>query len=142
MKKLILLSISLMLFIGSTYAADRKHIKREQLPKAALKYVQENWNGTSIRHTTMITEGSMITYEVSLVDNTVILFNRDGALRNVKAAADGEISESAIPWGVRYYVKQNHRNHKVVAIEKHLDGYTVTLDNGKTVDCDLNGNVK
>lgn len=138
MKKLLILTLALVL-AGSAFATDRKNIKRDQLPKAALRYAQDNFNNVSIRNIVQITDGSKITYEVKLVDNTLIIFNRDGGVRSV--TADKEVAEGAIPWGVRYYVKKHHRGHKVTSVVKNLDGYTITLDNGKEVLCDLNGNV-
>lgn len=139
MKKLILLTLATMFLVGSAMATDRKTIKRDQMPKAALKYVQENFNNTSIRRTCQLVDGSKISYEVVLVDNTVIVFNRDGGVRSVKA--ETEVAEGAIPWGVRYYVKSHFRKHKVVSVVKNLDGYTIGMDNGRTIKCDLKGNV-
>ena len=139
MKKLILLTLTLLL-ATSVYAVDRKTIKRDRLPKAALQYVQDNFNNVSIRSTVQVTDGSLISYEVRMVDNTLIVFNRDGGVRSV--TAENEVAESAIPWGVRYYIKDHHKGHKVVSVVKHLNGYTITLDNDKQVKCDLNGNVK
>lgn len=138
MKKLIIIAL-LTLVTANVFAIDRKQIKRESMPKSALKYVQDNFNNVAIRSTVQVTDGSKISYEVRLVDETLIVFNRDGGVRSVKA--ETEVAEGAIPWGVRYHVKNHCKGHKVVQVVKTLEGYICTLDNGKEIKCDLNGNV-
>lgn len=134
MKKLILLALSILLLCGSSYAQMRQSIKRSSLPKSAVKYMQKNWNNVSPTKIVKISEGIDINYEVTLVDNTVIYFNRDGNWQSI--TAEKEIVKTAIPAGIRNYVSANAKGKKIVHMYKEENGYAVELDNGKKLHFD------
>ena len=136
MKKILLIAFCLLMGLG--VMAQERVIKREQLPEAARHFVMDNWNNVSISKARQVTEGYKISYKVILVDQTVIVFNRDGGWRSISATK--EVSESAIPASIRTYVAANHRNAKVLKMEKKSDGYEVILDNEKNLVFDLKGN--
>lgn len=140
MKKIILIALGMLVLCGTSFAQTKKIIKREQLPSAALQFIQHNWNNVSISRATMETEGYKVEYDVRLAGGTEIEFNRDGGWKEIESSK--EIPESAIPVGIRTYVRQHHRGHKVVKMEKKSYGYEVTLDNDREYTFDTDGNLK
>lgn len=140
MKRRLLLLLGMLLLVGTLWAQDCMQIKRSQLPQAARHYVMDNWNNVSITGVYQLIEGYTITYEVRLVDSTRIRFNRDGGWRNVTSAKP--IPQSAVPARIYKYVQTNHKGHAISTMTKRSDGYTVTLDEGKTLAFDLEGKLK
>ncbi|MCR5425001.1 MAG: PepSY-like domain-containing protein [Bacteroidales bacterium] len=138
MKKTLLIAIGVILLTGSICAQERHSIKRDQLPSAAMKYIQNNWNNVSPSKIIKITQGFDVAYEVTLVDGTLINFNRDGSWKDI--SADKEVTKSAVPAGIRRYVLENCPKYKIVRMDKETEGYKIHLSNGLEMRFDFQGN--
>lgn len=138
MKKTLFIVIGMMLLLGSAHAQDRHIIKRDQLPSAAMKYIQGNWNNVSPSKIIKITQGFDVAYEVTLVDGTLINFNRDGSWKDITSTK--EVVKSAVPAGIRRYVHENCPKYKIVRMDKESEGYKIRLSNGLEMRFDFQGN--
>ena len=70
MKKLILLTVSLFMGLGTIFAGHDHPIKVEQLPEKAQKFLTTYWNDVKVVKAEMDKDGLEVTYDVHLENNT------------------------------------------------------------------------
>lgn len=128
MKKLILLTVSLFMGLGTIFAGHDHPIKVEQLPEKAQKFLTTYWNDVKVVKAEMDKDGLEVTYDVHLENNTKIEFDKKGEWKEIKNPM-GEIPKGVIMQNILDYVANNYSDSRIVKIKKEHHHYEVELTN-------------
>lgn len=123
MKKITLLLIAVLCLTSLKLMAD-KPITVEQLPKAALTFLQENFPEQKI--ILAVKDGR--TYEARLMNGTKVDFNKKGLWKSIDCNLE-PVPEHLIPQPILDYAKANFPNFFITQIDKERYGYEVELNN-------------
>ena len=129
MKKLFLLLIVGLLAVLPA-SADKYMHSDEALPQAAKAVLKKNFK-SEVSLVKIEKEFAQIKeYEVIMTDGTEITFDRQGNWKEVETRNTGSIPVGFVPAGIQKYVKANHKDTRIVGIEKSRSGYEIDLSNG------------
>lgn len=130
MKKLLLI---LAVFVGVTTMASASDTYTRDvnvLPVAARTAIKSNFKA-GVNHIKVDKEWNRVSeYDVVLTDGTEITFDKNGNWKEVEVSGTGSVPAAFVPAAIANYVKANHKNTRVVGIEKKRSGYEVELSNG------------
>ena len=134
MKKLILSSIAGIFAFGLTSAQTNE----QQLHSTADLWVQTYFSSAKVEKMSL-NEGDMDEmYEVKLTDGSKITFNSDGEATDFKS--EKGVPAQALPANIAAYLNTNYAGKKVMKYEKEEDEIELKLEDGTSLDFDLEGN--
>lgn len=84
--------------------------------------------------------GKVDEYEVILTNGTEVTFDRSGNWKEIETSIKSEVPNDFIPKAMKEFVKKNHKNAKIVGLEKDSKGYEAELSNGIELKFDTSGN--
>ena len=132
MKRSIFLAFVMSLFLSSATACsvfdDDKPITINELPSAAVNFVQQHFVGVEISYAKMDRELGGYDYEVVLSDGTSLEFDSNGQWTSI----DGERAElpsSVVPAEIAAYVQQKYSHAYIEKISRSKRYYEVELNN-------------
>lgn len=128
MKKLILLTVSLFMGLGTIFAGHDHPIKVEQLPEKAQKFLTTYWNDVKVVKAEMDKDGLEVTYDVHLENNTKIEFDKRGEWKEIKSPM-AEIPKGVIIQNIVDYVANNYSGSRIEKIKREHHHYEVELTN-------------
>ncbi|MBO7200878.1 MAG: PepSY-like domain-containing protein [Bacteroidales bacterium] len=128
MKKLILLTVSLFMGLGTIFAGHDHPIKVEQLPEKAQKFLTTYWNDVKVVKAEMDKDGLEVTYDVHLENNTKIEFDKKGEWKEIKSPMT-EIPKGVIIQNIVDYVANNYSGSRIEKIKREHHHYEVELTN-------------
>ena len=128
MKKLILLTVSLFMGLGTIFAGHDHPIKVEQLPEKAQKFLTTYWNDVKVVKAEMDKDGLEVTYDVYLENNTKIEFDKRGEWKEIKSPMT-EIPKGVIMQNILDYVANNYSGSRIEKIKREHHHYEVELTN-------------
>ena len=128
MKKLILLTVSLFMGLGTIFAGHDHPIKVEQLPEKAQKFLTTYWNDVKVVKAEMDKDGLEVTYDVYLENNTKIEFDKKGEWKEIKSPMT-EIPKGVIIQNIVDYVANNYSGSRIEKIKREHHHYEVELTN-------------
>lgn len=128
MKKLILLTVSLFMGLGTIFAGHDRPIKVEQLPEKAQKFLTTYWNDVKVVKAEMDKDGLEVTYDVYLENNTKIEFDKRGEWKEIKSPMT-EIPKGVIMQNILDYVANNYSGSRIEKIKREHHHYEVELTN-------------
>lgn len=128
MKKLILLTVSLFMGLGTIFAGHDHPIKVEQLPEKAQKFLTTYWNDVKVVKAEMDKDGLEVTYDVYLENKTNIEFDKKGEWKEIKSPM-AEIPKGVIIQNIVDYVANNYSGSRIEKIKREHHHYEVELTN-------------
>lgn len=140
MKKLVFLLVCMIASVQMTFADREKPITFEQLPQAAQTFVKQNFANAKVAFVKQETDFLEKSYDVVFINGDKIEFNSKGEWRDIRCR-NHNVPETAIPAGIKKFVKENYPDAKVIQIEKDRYEYEVKLSNFWEIKFDLNFNV-
>ena len=140
MKKAALLLACILAFNLAALANDDKPIKVEQLPQTSQQFIKKHFAGKGIAIAKM--ESGIIekSYDVIFTNGDKLEFDRKGHWTDIDCKYS-EVPASAVPKQIADYVKQNHKDVKILKIEKEGKRHDVDLSNGWELTFDKNFNI-
>ncbi len=134
--------IGSFLFFGATLNAQESIISNNELPRAAQKFIEDNFSNSSIDYIKMDKETFSTDYKVKFTNGVEIEFDSKGEWMEV----DG--NKTNIPTGfiqksILTYVKAKFPNAQIIKIEKSRFGkQEVKLSNGLELEFNSKGEFK
>lgn len=141
MKKLILLTVSLFMGLGTIFAGHDRPIKVEQLPEKAQKFLTTYWNDVKVVKAEMDKDGLEVTYDVYLENNTKIEFDKRGEWKEIKSPMT-EIPKGVIMQNILDYVANNYSGSRIEKIKREHHHYEVELTNDMELKFNKKGEFK
>lgn len=140
MKKLALLLACILAFNLAALANDDKPIKVEQLPQTSQQFIKKHFAGKGIAIAKV--ESGIIekSYDVIFTNGDKLEFDRKGLWTDIDCKYS-EVPASVVPKQIADYVKQNHKDVKIIKIERERNRHDVDLSNGWELTFDKNFNV-
>lgn len=134
MKKFIMILAAILVISVSANARDRYTRSASVLPVAAQSVLSKNFKaGVSL------VKIERSEFEVTLLDGSEISFDKKGNWESVEVSERHEVPAAFLPQEVRNYVKKNHKDARIVGIDKERNGYEVELSNGIDIKFDRSG---
>ena len=141
MKQLAVLLLSFLSFT-QVIKAEEYIIKSQDLPKAAIEFLDTHYKDNKISFAKMDKEILQTTYKVTLVNGVQIEFNKKGAWISVDAGVDGIVPKTIIPKRILAFVSQNYADFQICEIEYESREYSVELSNGLDLEFNKKGEIK
>ena len=140
MKKLALLLACILAFNLAALANDDKPIKVEQLPQTSQQFIKKHFAGKGIAIAKV--ESGIIekSYDVIFTNGDKLEFDRKGLWTDIDCKYS-EVPASVVPKQIADYVRQNHKDVKIIKIERERNRHDVDLSNGWELTFDKNFNV-
>ena len=142
MKKLIAILAIFILTSVSISARDKYSRNESDLPKAALATINNNFKSKISLIKKESTIGIVKEYEVILNDGCEICFDRNGNWFDIETPWNMSVPSGFIPQSITDYIKKNHKNERIIGLERDNKNYTVELSNGIEIKFDIQGNFK
>lgn len=142
MKKSVLFFAALvcMMFQTMTASAHDRIISAEQLPAAAITFLQQNFPGEGISYVILDKEFSKTSYEVYLENGMEMEFDEDGDAYMVDCNFEA-VPSCVVPGNIAHYIRAKFPGAVIVKIERDRRGYDVDLSNGLEVHFNYDGRV-
>lgn len=138
MKK-VLLIIAVIAVIFSASARDSYSHDITILPATARTMIKNNFK-TDVNHIKIEKNfGRISEYDVVLTDGTEISFDHNGNWKDIEVGRNNTVPTALIPIPISSYVKQNHKNAKIIGIEKGRSGYEIELSNKVEIKFNADG---
>lgn len=128
MKKMILLTVSLFMGLGTIFAGHDRPIKVEQLPEKAQKFLTTYWTDVKVLKAEMDKDGLEVAYDVYLENKTKIEFDQKGEWKEIKSPMT-EIPKGVIMQNILDYVANNYSGSRIEKIKREHHHYEVELTN-------------
>ena len=128
MKKMILLTVSLFMGLGTIFAGHDRPIKVEQLPEKAQKFLTTYWTDVKVLKAEMDKDGLEVAYDVYLENKTKIEFDKRGEWKEIKSPMT-EIPKGVIMQNILDYVANNYSGNSIEKIKREHHHYEVELTN-------------
>ena len=126
--------LCMMMQTVSTFASDRL-IPTEQLPAAAMAFIQENFPREGVTFAKIDFDNGRKQYEVRLNNGTELDFDKKGNWDKVDCQFNA-VPSHLVPTIIANYVNTTYPNTMVVKIDKERYGFKIELSN----DLDLKFN--
>ncbi len=140
MKRIILLSVSLMMMTTAVFADNDKPITVDQLPGAAKQFIEKYFSNVKVSFAKMETEMFDKSYEVVFADGSKVEFDKKGDWKDVDCKFT-QVPDGIVPQQIKNYVATNHAGAKILDIERDSRDYEVALNNGFELKFDLKFNL-
>ena len=111
----------------STFAGD-KLITPEQLPPAAMAFIQENFPGVGVTFAKKDFDNGRRQYEVHLNNGVELDFDKKGNWDKVDCQYN-PVPANIVPANIANYVQASYPNTTIVKIDKERYGYKIELSN-------------
>ena len=111
----------------STFAGD-KLITPEQLPPAAMTFIQENFPGVGVTFAKKDFDNGRRQYEVHLNNGVELDFDKKGNWDKVDCQYN-LVPANIVPANIANYVQTSYPNTTIVKIDKERYGYKIELSN-------------
>ena len=111
----------------STFAGD-KLITPEQLPPAAMAFIQENFPGVGVTFAKKDFDNGRRQYEVHLNNGVELDFDKKGNWDKVDCQYN-PVPANIVPANITNYVQTSYPNTTIVKIDKERYGYKIELSN-------------
>ena len=141
MKQLAVLLLSFLSFT-QVIKAEEYIIKSQDLPKAAIEFLDTHYKQNKISFAKMDKEILQTTYKVTLVNGVQIEFNKKGAWTSVDAGANEIVPKTIIPKNILAFVSQNYADFQIREIEYESRAYSIELTNGLDLEFNKKGEIK
>ena len=128
MKKMILLTVSLFMGLGTIFAGHDRPIKVEQLPEKAQKFLTTYWTDVKVLKAEMDKDGLEVAYDVYLENKTKIEFDKRGEWKEIKSPMT-EIPKGVIMQNILDYVANNYSGNRIEKIKREHHHVEVELTN-------------
>ena len=128
MKKMILLTVSLFMGLGTIFAGHDRPIKVEQLPEKAQKFLTTYWTDVKVLKAEMDKDGLEVAYDVYLENKTKIEFDKRGEWKEIKSPMT-EIPKGVIMQNILDYVANNYSGNRIEKIKREHHHFEVELTN-------------
>ena len=119
--------LCMMMQTVSTFASDRL-IPTEQLPAAAMAFIQENFPGEGVTFAKIDFDNGRKQYEVRLNNGTELDFDKKGNWDKVDCKFNA-VPAHLVPEVIANYVNTSYPNTMVVKIDKERYGFKIELSN-------------
>ena len=119
--------LCMMMQTVSTFASDRL-IPTEQLPAAAMAFIQENFPGEGVTFAKIDFDNGRKQYEVRLNNGTELEFDKKGNWDKVDCQFNA-VPSHLVPTVIANYVNTTYPNTMVVKIDKERYGFKIELSN-------------
>lgn len=129
--------LCMMMQSVSTFARDRI-IPTEQLPAAALTFIQENFPGEGITYAKKDFDNGRKQYEVRLNNGIQLDFNKKGVWDKVDCQLNA-VPAQLVPTFISDYVQASYPGTAIVKIDKERYGYKIELSNDLELKFDKKG---
>ena len=129
--------LCMMMQSVSTFAGDRL-IPTEQLPAAAMAFIQENFPGEGVMFAKKDFDNGRRQFEVHLNNGVQLEFDKKGNWDKVDCKFSA-VPANLIPATIADYVKAHFAGNKIVKIDKERHGYDVELSNDLELKFNRNG---
>lgn len=139
MKRLILMLAIVLGVVGAASARGNYAHDASVLPEAARNTIANNCKAKVSVVKIEKTINKITGYEVILTDGTEISFDKNGNWENVETNISKSVPSAFIPDAIASYVNKNHKDTRIVGIEKERKGYEVELSNGIDLKFDTDG---
>jgi hypothetical protein len=129
--------LCMMMQSVSTFARDRI-IPTEQLPAAAMAFIQENFPGEGITYAKKDFDNGRKQYEVRLNNGIQLDFNKKGVWDKVDCQFNA-VPAHLVPTFIADYVQTSYPGTAIVKIDKERYGYKIELSNDLELKFDKKG---
>ncbi len=119
--------LCMMMQTVSTLASDRL-IPTEQLPAAAMVFIQENFPGEGVTYAKKDFDNGRRKFEVRLNNGVELDFDKKGNWDKVDCQLNA-VPAHLVPEVIANYVNTSYPNTMVVKIDKERYGYKIKLSN-------------
>ena len=141
MKKLMILSASLMIFGITTACADNdKPITVTQLPAKAQQFIKTHFSKEKVAFAKLEREFLETRYEVVFTNSSKIEFWKDGEWKEIDCKYS-IVPSAVIPAQIAQYVSQNYPDTQIVKIDRDKRDYEVKITNGLELTFDKQFNL-
>ncbi len=135
MKKSILLFAATAFLCLFIYAADVVTKDVTRLPQTAQTFLKKYFPASKV---VTIKIDDDRTYDVKLVGNTEIDFDRNGNWTEVDCNTKA-VPSALVPVAIQNYVKSNYSGKSIVKIDRDRNGYDVKLKGGPSLEFNSKG---
>lgn len=140
MKKIFLV-FAIVMGLSLSAAARDEYSRDESVLPAPAKTMLSNYFKADVSMVKIEKSlGRIDEYEVILDNGTEVKFDRSGNWKEVETSINNPVPKQLIPEPMADYVKKNHKNTKIVGLEKDRNGFEVELSNGIEMKFDKAGN--
>ncbi len=134
--------VATFFFVGINLNAQESIITKNELPKAAQKFISDSFSKSTIDYVKKDKETFSTDYKIKFTDGTEVEFDQDGNWTEV----DGNktvIPTTFIQKNILAYVKEKFPNTHIIKIEKGRFGkQEVKLSNGLELEFNSKGEFK
>ncbi len=129
MKKILMSILFAGLFVTAVLADSKNvSVQLHELPDAARELVKKYFGDVSVASATKELE-MPTSYEVTLVDGTILDFDSRGAWTEINRPR-GVIPAELIPQPIAQFVAKNYPARQILSIEREGHSHIIELDNG------------
>lgn len=136
MKKVLFAIVCLFALSTQTFA-DRP-VSAAQLPANVQEFVKKHFPGVEVSYAKQDNDWFERDYTVVLTNGARLEFTSKGEWKEVDCE-HGQVPEGILPAAIKKFVKDNHKNHRVVEIKKERRHYDVKLSNDLDMEFNLKG---
>ncbi len=140
MKRIILLSVSLVMMTTAVFADNDKPITVDQLPTNAKQFIEKYFSNVKVSFAKMETEMFDKSYEVVFADGSKVEFDKKGEWKDVDCKFT-QVPDGIVPQQIKDYVAANYAGAKILDIDRDSRDYEVSLSNKLELKFDLKFNL-
>lgn len=108
-----------------------------EIPSEITTYINTHFPSNSVVSAIMETEGTIVTYDITLTDSVELEFN--SLFEIIAIDSEVQLPDSVIPQAILNYVTQNYPNNFIVAWELETNGQQIELNNDVELIFTLDG---
>lgn len=108
-----------------------------EIPSEITTYINTHFPSNSVVSAIMETEGTIVTYDITLTDSVELEFN--SLFEIIAIDSEVQLPDSVIPQAILNYVTQNYPNNFIVAWELETNGQQIELNNNVELIFTLDG---
>lgn len=140
MKKLLLILMTTTVL--SMFGCERVDVPVTfaQLPQKAQTFLNTHFPKVEVSYAIKDVEVAETTYDVVLVNNFKIEFDKNGEWLEVESKTNA-VPQAIIPANIKNYVSKIYKNTSIFKIGKDRRGYDIKLNNGLELDFNSKGEV-
>lgn len=140
MKQLAVLFITFLSFT-QVIKAEEYIIKSQDLPKAAIEFLDTHYKHNKISFAKMDKDIFQTKYEVTLVNGVQIEFNKKGKWISIDAGKNKVVPKAIIPQRILAFVSAHYPDFQIREIEYESKEYSVELSNGLDLEFNKKGEI-
>lgn len=128
MKKLFFTIVAVIAIQMVAFAGNDSMITVSQMPKAAQKFVQKYFSEKKVSYAKVDNDWHDKEYKIIFADGSSVEFDRKGEWIDISCKPNS-IPQSIIPQEIQNYVAKNHKDLKIISIERSRQYYEIKLSN-------------